>query len=131
MQSPATTNEPATPRPAAIHLDRQKELVIRWSDGVESRYPLHYLRTKCPCATCRTPDAGTAAPVTPTATPGPGGISLAILPRGFDQRAVATGATLVGNYALQVSWADGHSTGIYDFRYLRNLDPAGGGGTSR
>jgi DUF971 family protein len=27
----------------------------------------------------------------------------------------------VGNYALQLTWGDGHATGIYSFRYLRTL----------
>ena len=27
----------------------------------------------------------------------------------------------VGNYALGLTWADGHSSGIYSFRYLRTL----------
>jgi len=28
---------------------------------------------------------------------------------------------LVGQYALQIGFASGHATGIYTFRYLRNL----------
>jgi DUF971 family protein len=30
-------------------------------------------------------------------------------------------AELVGRYALQIFWNDGHSTGIYSFDYLRSL----------
>jgi DUF971 family protein len=29
----------------------------------------------------------------------------------------------VGNYAVSFTWADGHSTGIYSFRLLRELCP--------
>jgi DUF971 family protein len=29
----------------------------------------------------------------------------------------------VGNYALSLTWQDGHSTGIYSFRMLRQLCP--------
>jgi len=32
-------------------------------------------------------------------------------------------AELVGRYALQIYWSDGHSSGIYTFDYLRNLCP--------
>ena len=32
-------------------------------------------------------------------------------------------ADLVGRYALQMYWSDGHSTGIYTFDYLRDLCP--------
>jgi DUF971 family protein len=28
---------------------------------------------------------------------------------------------VVGGYALQPRWRDGHSTGIYSFQYLRRL----------
>jgi DUF971 family protein len=31
------------------------------------------------------------------------------------------GFSLVGGYALQPNWADGHNTGIYSFQYLRRL----------
>jgi len=30
---------------------------------------------------------------------------------------------LVGQYALQFEWSDGHRTGIYSFEYLRELCP--------
>ena len=32
-------------------------------------------------------------------------------------------ARLIGQYAVALSFASGHSTGIYTFRYLRTLDP--------
>jgi DUF971 family protein len=32
-------------------------------------------------------------------------------------------AELVGRYALQIFWNDGHSSGIYAFDYLRRLCP--------
>jgi len=37
-----------------------------------------------------------------------------------------TGFDIVGGYALQPRWADGHSTGIYSFTYLRRLGQASG-----
>lgn len=30
---------------------------------------------------------------------------------------------LVGNYALQFAWDDGHHTGIYTWEYLKRLCP--------
>jgi DUF971 family protein len=27
----------------------------------------------------------------------------------------------VGNYAIQISWSDGHTTGVYSFRRLQEL----------
>jgi DUF971 family protein len=31
------------------------------------------------------------------------------------------GWQLVGGYAIQPQWADGHSTGIFSYQYLRRL----------
>ena len=109
-------------RPRQMHLDRQKGLSITWSDGRQSFYPLTHLRRKCPCATCR--DGGAKNDV---ARPQAGGASLTVLPQGFDRRASARGAALVGNYAIQIEWADGHNTGIYDFEYLRSIEPESSG----
>ena len=36
-----------------------------------------------------------------------------------------TKAKLVGNYAIQFTWSDGHDTGIFDFRLLRSLEGSG------
>jgi DUF971 family protein len=32
-----------------------------------------------------------------------------------------TGFEIVGGYAVQPRWRDGHATGIYSFQYLRKL----------
>lgn len=103
-------------RPVDLHLDRTEGLKIQWADGTASHYSLAYLRKRCPCATCReTRDQ----PPTSHA-----GLSLTVLPQGVDRAAVFADAHLVGNYAIQITWADGHSTGIYDFRYLRAIAPS-------
>jgi len=34
---------------------------------------------------------------------------------------VLADVALVGQYALQIAFASGHATGIYTFRYLRQL----------
>ncbi len=39
-------------------------------------------------------------------------------------------AELVGNYALQLLWKDGHKYGIYRWEYLRQLCPEAGGGAA-
>jgi DUF971 family protein len=36
---------------------------------------------------------------------------------------VHTDVRMVGNYAIALRFADGHDTGIYPFRYLRDHDP--------
>jgi DUF971 family protein len=41
-----------------------------------------------------------------------------------DASVYPTAIHYVGRYALQFVWSDGHSTGIYTFEYLRQLDDA-------
>jgi DUF971 family protein len=87
------------------------EFAISWNDGTESFFDLEKLRRACPCAGCGgEPDVLghiSRPQVTYTDT------SFQLV--SFD---------LVGGYALQPRWADGHSTGIYSFTYLRRLGEA-------
>lgn len=84
------------------------ELAMRWSDGVESYLPLESFRRACPCAGCGgEPDVL-------------GNISrpdVSYTASSFELVAWQ----LVGGYALQPKWADGHDTGLYSFQYLRRL----------
>ncbi|HVP09995.1 MAG TPA: DUF971 domain-containing protein [Phycisphaerae bacterium] len=106
-------------RPVDLRIDRRDGLYVKWADGHASHYSLTYLRKHCPCAACRTGPAGGQ----PAQPPPPGAIPLTVLPPGIAQAAEFADARLVGNYALQITWADGHSTGIYEFRYLRAISP--------
>lgn len=105
-------------RPAELHLDRASGLKIRWADGVEQFFALAMLRKNCPCATCRT--ERDKRPTGAAAVSG-GGLSLTILPEGIERATQVRDAGLVGSYAISITWGDGHATGIYDFRYLREL----------
>lgn len=40
-----------------------------------------------------------------------------------------TDLQLVGNYAVRLVFSDGHRTGIYSWRYLREIDPDAPGGS--
>jgi DUF971 family protein len=84
------------------------ELAIRWNDNAESYLVLERFRRACPCASCGgEPDVlgNISRPdVTYTAS-------------SFELE----GWQLVGGYALQPRWGDGHSTGLYSFQYLRRL----------
>jgi DUF971 family protein len=105
----ASPPDPNVARPVDLHVDKERGLRIRWADGSESLLPLPFLRRRCPCATCRAEQ--------PSAT----GVSLPVSGGGSPDAARVADAELVGNYALKITWADGHSTGIYDFAYLRQL----------
>ncbi len=100
-----------SPTPKKIKLAAPNStLTIHWSDGHESAYPYRFLRGKCPCATC-----GETAPVQDQAV---GGLPILGQKPLHPER-----AELVGRYALQIHWSDGHSSGIYTFQYLRSLCP--------
>ena len=85
------------------------ELAIAWNDGAESFLPLEKLRHACPCATCGGEPDVMGHVDRPTVSYGPQSFEL----RSFQ---------LVGGYALQPTWNDGHNTGLYTFRQLRALD---------
>ena len=87
------------------------ELAIAWNDGTESFFPLEQLRRGCPCAGCGGEPDVLGKVERPEVT---------YTPASFELR----GWQLVGGYALQPAWGDGHGTGLYSFRYLRRL--AGG-----
>ena len=110
---------PGACRPADLRIDRKEGLTIEWQDGHTSRYSLAHLRKSCPCAACRL--EAKDAPSHKSAESGGGTIPLNVLPAGIDRATEFVDARLVGNYALHIVWADGHKTGIYDFRYLRAI----------
>jgi len=99
--------------PISLNLKRDEKLEITWSDGKKCVYPIALLRTMCPCAQCRTVREGEGKKKS----------SLTILPGNFAEPITAAGAQLVGNYALQIEWSDGHDSGIYSFEYLREICP--------
>jgi DUF971 family protein len=95
-------------------------LAVEWSDGHQSAYPYQYLRDRCPCATC----TGAHGPSKHAAPPG-------ALPLITSKRLRPDRAELVGRYAFQIFWNDGHSSGIYTFDYLRGLCPCAECATGR
>ncbi|MBN1201409.1 MAG: DUF971 domain-containing protein [Anaerolineae bacterium] len=101
--------------PVNITLDRRADrLVINWSDGCVCRYPLSHLRAACPCADCRGGHEFMGRQHDPD--------SLFDLEPSRAYRVEAL--ELIGNYALQFLWDDGHDAGIYTWDYLYRLCPA-------
>lgn len=84
------------------------ELALAFEDGCEAYIPLPMLRRACPCAVCQGEPDALGRVIRPAVQHGPRAFDLAK----FD---------LVGGYALQLFWGDGHSSGIYSYAYLRNL----------
>ena len=100
---------PPSTNPKKVDISLSRGVEIAWDDGHASQYALDYLRRRCPCAICR---AGTqTAPEPPTP------FSL------YKPAPKLTNAETVGRYAVRLFWADGHSTGLYSFDYLREICP--------
>ncbi|MFL6514217.1 MAG: DUF971 domain-containing protein [Chthoniobacterales bacterium] len=83
-------------------------LAIQWNDGTESYLELEHLRRACPCAGCGGEPDVLGNITRPNVT--------------YSENSfVLNSFGLVGGYAVQPQWADGHNTGIYSFQYLRRL----------
>jgi DUF971 family protein len=89
-----------------------EELAVKWADGSESFVRLEALRRHCPCAGCK------------------GEVDvMGNLYKGPDRPWTPLSVRLVrlmpvGGYAVQPVWADGHSSGIFAFDYLRRVAEA-------
>jgi len=94
----------ANPYPTEInHLKSERSVRITWDDGHVGEYDEVYLRGYCPCALCQGHGAQRRFVEVPAAQ--------------------LVEIRTVGNYAIEMRWQDGHSTGIYTFDYLRSLCP--------
>jgi DUF971 family protein len=89
---------------------------IVWADGHRSHYDFAFLREACPCATCDDERRKKAA-----AKVQGGAAASSVLP--MYKPKGARGAKALGNYALQIEFSDGHSTGIYSYDHLRTICP--------
>ena len=88
------------------------ELAVKWDDGSESFVVLEKLRRACPCAGCQGEvdvlgqlHKGPERPLPPTA---------------FELKEVV----MVGGYAIQPTWRDGHASGLFSFDYLKRVADA-------
>jgi DUF971 family protein len=94
--------------PMAIRSPRGADTTeIDWGDGHKGIYPHTILRGYCPCAGCQ----------------GHGG-NISFIERVGNALEIDD-LEAVGNYALQITWFDGHSSGIYSYAYLRSLCQCG------
>ncbi|MCB9615871.1 MAG: DUF971 domain-containing protein [Sandaracinus sp.] len=86
--------------------DGARLMEIDWSDGSTSLLTHRVLRAFCPCAVCQ----GHHGPITH--------VDVSELP---DEAFAIVDLAESGQYALRMSWGDGHNTGIYRFSFLRAL----------
>ena len=78
---------------------------IKWADDRECRYRAAELRRSCPCAQCVNEWTGERT----------------LKPENISEETEIRDLSLVGRYAINFRWSDGHETGIYSFRFLREL----------
>lgn len=91
--------------PVEIIEESDAELSIVWSDDAETRYHAADLRRKCPCASCVNEWTGEKI----------------LKDESVPDDLHITHTSIVGRYALNFHFSDGHETGIFTFKYLRDL----------
>jgi DUF971 family protein len=97
-------------KPKQIKIEDKNKLLLTWNDNKISTISLKYLRDQCPCAGCKgeTILFKTFRPPKPTI----------LSPEIYKIKNIE----IVGDYAIQISWKDGHNTGIYSWDYLKTLE---------
>lgn len=111
-----SARNPVSTDPLHIAVSKSKGMIIDWSDGHKSEYPIEYLRDECPCATC-TGAHGTAPQRSSYSNPKASPFQM------YRPKLRMEGIEEVGAYAVRIRWNDGHNTGIYSFDHLRRICP--------
>ena len=83
----------------------QRTLAIVWTDDRSTLYDVVELRRRCPCAVCI--DEWTR--------------EQRLRPADVKDEVRPVRIESVGRYALSIRFSDGHGTGIYTFKMLREL----------
>jgi DUF971 family protein len=91
------------PQPRTITRSDPRRIEFEWDDGERTVLTAAELRSICPCAACVDELSGVRTH-DPAAVP---------------PDLVHQDVRLVGNYALTMTFSDGHRTGIYPFAMLR------------
>lgn len=101
-------------QPKGIKVRRSDRVIeIEWESGDVSLCSFALLRKNCPCAECRSERTKEAGQLLDQAS---GELTLRS-PTDLTIKSVQ----VVGNYALQLEWSDGHMHGIYTWDFLRAL----------
>lgn len=91
--------------------DEELALQVIWPDGLEVTVPYRELRLACHCAHCV--DEWTGKPL--------------LDPASVPQDVAIGSMQLKGNYAVKISWTDGHDTGLYTWSRLKSITRPDGG----
>ena len=91
--------------PRQIIEESDSEITINWLDEAETKYDAANLRRACPCAGCINEWTGEKT----------------LKPESVAEDLSFSSIAIVGRYALNFNFSDGHDTGIFSFNYLRQL----------
>jgi DUF971 family protein len=91
--------------PTQIIEEKNAGITIHWSDDQVTQYNAPDLRKACPCASCIDEWTGEKRLKDDSV---PDDISFSHI-------------SIVGRYALNFHFSDGHDTGIFSFKFLRGL----------
>lgn len=92
-------------QPAQIIEESDREVLITWSDDSESKYSAAQLRRSCPCASCVNEWTGKKI----------------LDDKNIPDDLTFSTISIVGRYALNFQFSDGHDTGIFSFAFLHDL----------
>lgn len=104
MSDTPTTYGPIVPL-SVVAEEQTGKLLIEWSDGLTTRYPIEWLRWQCPCALCRG-EMGVPGRLDFVKTLSP-------------QETTLEDVQPIGRYGVMLYWADGHHDGIFTYDWLR------------
>src|SRR5918997_6256400 len=105
MSDPTQQRRGPSVEPREIMQEGEGALRVTWADGRVCHYEAAVLRRACPCAQCVNEWTGERV----------------LKPESISENMEIADLSIVGRYALNFRWSDGHETGIYSFRYLREL----------
>ena len=91
--------------PLQIIEESDSEITIAWSDEKQNTYKAADLRRACPCAGCVNEWTGEKM----------------LNPKSIPEDISFSSIAVVGRYALNFNFSDGHDTGIFSFKYLREM----------
>jgi DUF971 family protein len=91
--------------PINLQAHRNEGLLrVTWED-TESDFPLAFLRRQCECAHCVNEWTGEQI----------------LDPASIPENILIEKMDLVGSYAVRIQWSDGHNSGLFTWKRLREL----------
>ena len=102
-----------TPKRVRVKKSEGTGIEIQWKDGHQSVWNFTWLRNACPCAACHEEREKTGR------SPGEMKAEEQTLLKMYQAPVKPLEVTPIGKYALRFKWNDGHESGIYSWKYLR------------